>query len=78
VVGAARIADLPLQPAQSVLQQSDGLLARLNGLTPSRVIAGQQLHQGSGNLLGAATGALALHRMPFAVADRQAVEQLLG
>jgi hypothetical protein len=47
-------------------------------LAPARILTVEQLHQGSRQLFRRATGRLVFHGVPIAIADRQALQQLLG
>jgi hypothetical protein len=75
VARAARIAEAALQPGQGVLQQIDGLLPSLAAVAATGIIAREQLHQGSGDLLGGAASRLILDRMPFPITDGQLMQQ---
>lgn len=74
----AWIPELPLEPAEAVLQQRDGLQARCGGSAGAGVIAGQQLHQGSADLLGRPPRPLLLMGVPLVRSDAEAAMQGLG
>ena len=79
MTGATRVAQLAIEPAQGVLHEGRGLLPlhpRQRG--PGWIALRQQLHQGSGQLLGGAALGLPLEGMPVAAIDPQQPMQLLG
>ncbi len=57
--------------------QGDGLLAGGGGCALAGIVTAEQLHQGSGQLLGGTPRPLAFEGMPVAIADRQLALQLL-
>lgn len=74
---ATRISEIPFQPAEGGPGEGDGPLPPVAGEPGGWTFAGQQLHQGPGQLLSGAPAGLALEGMPLAVVDRQqAMERL--
>jgi len=61
-----------------MFQQGNGLLPPGGPPRQTGIIAGQQLHQGGGDLLGGPARTLGLERMPVALADGQAAVQLFS
>ena len=79
MLGAAGIAQVPLQPGQAVLDQGDAGKALLRGYRGlGRVGRIQQQHQGRCQLFGGAALGLALEGMPLAIADGEQLMQLGG
>jgi hypothetical protein len=72
---AAWIADFGSQPLLRMVEQRQGALSGVIGPGFTRVVATQQLNQGSGQLLGGSTGTLAFQGMPVAVTDAQLAVQ---
>lgn len=68
---AAWVADFGPQPAPGLFHQLQSPLTGFAALGPGGLIAAQQLHQCSSQLLGGTAGALALECMPVAIADAQ-------
>ena len=69
MAGTARIPQLRPQPGQAVIGKLHSPLPGGSGGYLSRLIIGQQLHQGRRQLLGTSAGALAFELMPLAVTD---------
>jgi hypothetical protein len=60
-----------------MLRQGDRLLPSRRGCAVAWIVTAEQLHQGSSQLLGSATGPLALEGVPVAVANHQLPLQFL-
>ena len=79
MLGAAGIAQIPLQPGQAVFDQGDAGQALLRGHGGlGRVGRIQQQHQGRCQLFGGAPLGLALEGVPLAIGDGQQLMQLGG
>lgn len=77
MAGAARIAALPLQPAQGVLEQVDRPLLGITAAAVGRAVVAKQVDKGGGDLFGGATRFLTLQGMPVTAVDRQPALQIL-
>lgn len=75
---AARVPEVAAQPVETVLDQGDGPQTRFARFAAAGILAAEQLHQAGRQLLGRASRWLILDGMPFAIPDRQPLQQRLS
>ena len=75
---AARVPEIAAQPVEAVLDQGDGPQPRFAGFATAGILAAEQVHQAGRQLLGRAPRGLILDGVPFAIPDRQPLQQRLS
>jgi hypothetical protein len=77
-VRAAWVPEVAAQPVEAVLDQGDGPQTGFARFAAVGILPAEQLHQAGCQLLGRASGRLILDGVPFAITDRQTLQQSLS